>query len=203
MKTHTKAVYLPLAMLLATATPAQSLEIPWMDKSANVFESSIPAFVDKAIAAYDAQGEPVFRDFSDINSTAWVKDDGFTYIFVLDPVTNRTLAHGGLIQSASRETGIEVKKNDDNHLALRMLIHVAKETPEGRFIHLDWDDPSSGKTFIKRFWLKMHDNLIFASGEYIDFPGSQRSNFVMGVGEVKPVATAESDPQDEVSSDDG
>ena len=176
MKAHTKAIYLPLSILLA-ATPAQSLEIPWMDRSANVFESSIPTFVDEAIAAYNVQGEPVFRDFSNPNSTTWVKDDGFTYIFVVDQETNRTLAHGGLLQSASRDDGIEIVKDDDTHVAIRMIIHAATGTPDGRFLHMDWDDSVTDKTFIKRFWLKMHDGLIFASGEFIDFPGSQRGQF--------------------------
>ena len=183
MKISAKTIVLPLSMLLTASMPAHSLEIPWMDRSENVFGSELPAFVDDAILAYENKGRAVFSEFSDTNNSTWVKDDGFTYIFVVDPDEKRTLAHGGLLQSKSRKTGIKVKRGDDTHLALKMLIHVSEETPDGRFAHLDWDDPASEKTYIKRYWLKMHDGLIFASGEFIDFPGAQYSDFVISEGD--------------------
>jgi len=58
------------------------------------FRTNIPKFVQSSIDAYKERGVAAFDDF---NTEEWVRDEGETYMFVLNAMNGKAVAHGAVV----------------------------------------------------------------------------------------------------------
>ncbi len=117
---------------------------------------NIPKFVQEAIHAYQAQGVGAFVEFSDQENPQWVQDKGETYIFVINAMSSRLVAHGGGLTDPTGSA----------QALINYLVAMAKEQPEGRWVYYGFKNPRTGETELKRAFIRVHDDYIFGSGEY-------------------------------------
>lgn len=137
------------------------------DHNHNDTEKSTPLFVAEAITAYAAQGKDVFDEFGDKENETWVKDDGQTYLFVINSMSGRlAVSGGGLTNPTPAQQAL-----------INYIIAMAKERPEGRWISYAWFNPTTGMEEIKRSWIVMHDDYVFGSGQFVKSGRERHGHF--------------------------
>ena len=119
--------------------------------------AGIETFVKNGIQAYELRGVSVFKEFSDQSNPQWVQDDGETYMFVINGMSARLVAHGGGL----------VEPQGSTQALIKYLVSLAKEQPDGRWVVYQFINPKTGKEQIKRTYLQMHDDYVFGSGKYV------------------------------------
>ena len=143
---HLSAAIIALLAITATLPAATGSEI----------ESKVQSLVDRAIAAYAAEGEAAFVRISDPEESF---RDGELYVFVLRG--DVLMAHSGSPNGIG--IPIIIYDWDGTNLNERLSKTASRQ---GAWITYHHTNPFSGRVEHKRSWLRRYDGMVFGAGYY-------------------------------------